>query len=200
MAAPHRELTAAEKARGRAATVPRDARWEPSNSKADALDCRSTLLLQVGVLHYDVADAIVRNAAPGEHAKAEAEASEWRAEGGKLIKQSDKLAAQAWRLRDREDAMAGTAPDLAHDHGYRAAPLPRCAGERLPRRDNGRAPRARTVRTVTRRAHSPPGSSSDGDSADPPLGGVWAYLARASVRMVAHEARREARWRKGVSA
>ena len=62
---------------------------------------------------------------------------------------------------------------------------------------HARAPRARTVRAgVSRRG--PPSSSSDEDPPQPPLGGTWDFLARASARMVAHEARREARWRKGA--
>ena len=67
-----------------------------------------------------------------------------------------------------------------------------------PRARRPRAPRRRNVRTAPRRARAP-ASSSAGDLPDPPPpGGIWAYLALASARMVAHERRREARWRRGA--
>ena len=67
------------------------------------------------------------------------------------------------------------------------------SGFATPVRPRGsRAPRRRNVRTNSRRTRAP-ASSSDGDSPEPPLGGIWAYLPCASARMVAHERRHRAR-------
>ena len=68
-----------------------------------------------------------------------------------------------------------------------------------PQRVAASARRIGGVRSAPRRARAP-ASPSESDSPEPPLGGIWAYLPRASARMAAHEARREARWRKGVAA
>ena len=62
-----------------------------------------------------------------------------------------------------------------------------------------RAPRRRNVRTAARRARAP-ASRSSGDTDPEPSSRIWLDLAVASRRMLEHERRREARWRKGVPA
>lgn len=89
--------------------------------------------------------------------------------------------------------------DLSHRGGWHGwSPYTRPQRQPQPRTSrHARAPRTRNVRTgVTRRG--PPSSSSEEDPE--PSSSTWLDLAVASARMAAHEARREARWRRGVPA
>jgi hypothetical protein len=52
--------------------------------------------------------------------------------------------------------------------------------------------RRRNVRTLSRRTHGPPSSAEDSE----PPSASWTFIALASRRMLQHERRREARWRR----
>lgn len=59
-------------------------------------------------------------------------------------------------------------------------------------------PRTRSVRRTTAPTRGDPSPSGEDSPEPPPPSRIWLDLAAASARMVAHEARREARWRKGA--
>ncbi|MBA2536934.1 MAG: hypothetical protein H0V20_05800 [Actinobacteria bacterium] len=115
----------------------------------------------------------------------------------------EEFVAQLKANREFEDGLQ-PAIDGARVRIRRVDLLARRSQRRLPvtatphLRARSRQPR-RNVRSARRRARAPASSSGDDSPPEPPPSGSWNFLIFASRRMLAHELRREARWRRAAA-